>query len=34
MEQIKKAAVLAFAPPALVIILGAAFAWAVNGFRP
>jgi hypothetical protein len=33
-ERIKYAAVLAFAPPLIVVVLGAAFAWAITGFRP
>jgi hypothetical protein len=33
-EQVKSAAVLAFAPPSILLILGAALAWVVRGFRP
>ena len=33
-ERIKSAAVLAFAPPSIVIVLGVAFAWAIKGFHP
>jgi hypothetical protein len=32
-EAIKRGAVLAFAPPIGVLILGVAFAWVVKGFR-
>jgi hypothetical protein len=32
-RQIKTGAVLAFAPPIVVLILGLAFAWVVKGFR-
>jgi hypothetical protein len=32
-EQIKTGAVLAFAPPIGVLVLGLAFAWVVRGFR-
>jgi hypothetical protein len=33
-ERIKSAAVWAFAPPSIILVLGAALAWAIHGFRP
>jgi hypothetical protein len=33
-ERIKSAAVLALAPPSIILVLGAAFSWAIQGFRP
>jgi hypothetical protein len=32
-QQVKTAAVVAFVPPVIVIALGAALGWAINGFR-
>lgn len=33
MEHIRKAAVLAFVPPTIIVVLGGALAWAIRGFQ-